>query len=129
VERSLTHAISSEKSQPTALSDNFRRRGNFPLRSSRHLVVLERPLISRHSRSRMNRSDIQKHLDQGQNWVNCPVRYLGFLKNASRERLGTNWLPSASRKTTQMAEVAVSERMFGQILSRIARRRVLPVPA
>ena len=31
--------------------------------------------------------------------------------------------------TLQMAEVAVTRRMFGRILSRIARLRGLPVPA
>ena len=44
-------------------------------------------------------------------------------------KIGAKMVRHGRYITLQMAEVAVTRRMFGRILSRIARLRGLPVPA
>lgn len=44
-------------------------------------------------------------------------------------KIGAKMVRHGRNLAFQMAEVAVSQRMFGQILARIARLRAPPVPA
>jgi len=78
--RSAIQAASSEASQPVAPAEIWRRCGNLPFRSRRQRVERLRPVISRHSGSRMKRSVVFGAIE--------PVSGRGVTTRRRQERFG-----------------------------------------